>query len=237
MLRALAEGGVTSEAMADPAERRLRRKLDRFAPALDGQLAGHRPSPLGPPIRRLGEIDRDLAEVESAIGAAMRPFAVQRAHLATVPGVDAPTAGSMAAEIGVDVAAFGTVQRLAAWVGVCPAGHESVGKRTRRGTRKGDTSLKAAPVAAVSASRAKGTYSHDKFHRLKARTGTEKAATAVVHKLLVAVFQMLRRGVDFADLGADDLDRIDKHRTAKRPVRRLDALGHAVMLRPRTATA
>ena len=47
---------------------------------------------------------------------------------------------------------------------------------------------------------------------------------------------MLRRGVVFADLGADYLDRVDKHRTAKRLVRRLDALGYDVMLRPK-ATA
>ena len=42
---------------------------------------------------------------------------------------------------------------------------------------------------------------------------------------------MLRRGVGFADLGAHDLDRITKHSTAKRLVRRLDALGYGVMHR------
>ncbi len=46
---------------------------------------------------------------------------------------------------------------------------------------------------------------------------------------------MLQRAVAFADLGADYLDRVDKHRTAKRLVRRLDALGYAVMLRPKPA--
>ncbi len=49
------------------------------------------------------------------IGAAMRPFAVQQACLATIPGVDELTAASVIAEIGVDMAAFGTAQRLAAW--------------------------------------------------------------------------------------------------------------------------
>jgi hypothetical protein len=46
---------------------------------------------------------------------------------------------------------------------------------------------------------------------------------------------MLQRGTVFADLGADHLDRLDKHRTAKRLVRRLGALGYDVMLRPRAA--
>jgi transposase len=119
---------------------------------------------------------------------------------------------------------------------ICPARRESAGKQKRRGTRKGNTFLKATLVtAAVSASQAKGTYLRDKFHRLKARLGAKKAAMAVAHKILGAIFHMLQRGVDFADLGGDYLDRIDKHRTAKRLVRRLGALGYEVMLRPRTA--
>ena len=47
---------------------------------------------------------------------------------------------------------------------------------------------------------------------------------------------MLQRGVGFADLGGDYLDRVDKYRTAKHLVRRLAALGYDVMLRPK-ATA
>jgi transposase len=91
-------------------------------------------------------------------------------------------------------------------------------------------------IAAVSASQAKGTYLRDKFHRLKARMGTKKAAMAVAHKILVAVFHMFQRGATFADLGGDYLDRVNKHSTAKRLVRRLDALGYNVMLQPK-ATA
>ena len=57
----------------------------------------------------------------------------------------------------------------------------------------------------------------------------------MAHKILVAAFHMLRRAVAFADLGAGYLDRIDKHRTAKRLVRRLDPLGYDVMLRSKAA--
>lgn len=65
--------------------------------------------------------------------------------------------------------------------------------------------------------------------------GAKKAAMAVAHKILLAVFHMLQRTVAFADLGGDYLDRVDKHRTAKRLVRRLGALGYEVMLRPKAA--
>ena len=150
--------------------------------------------------------------------------------------MDELTAAAIVAEIGVDMSAFGTARRLAAWAGVCPANHESAGKLKRRGTRKGNPYLKAVLMtAAVCASRTRGTYLRDKFHRLRTRMGTKKAAMAIAHKILLAVFHMLQRAVVFADLGADYLDRLDKHRTAKRLVRRLDALGYDVLLRPKAA--
>jgi transposase len=237
MLEALAAGTATPAAMADLAKRRLRRKLDRLALALDGHLAEHQRLLLTMHIRRLEGIDRDLAEVEAAIAAAMRPFAAEQALLVTIPGVDALTAAAIIAEIGVDMAVFGTAGRLAAWAGLCPANRESAGKRRKRGTRRGDPHLKATLVtAAVCAARTKGgTYLRDKFHRLRARLGAKKAAVAVAHKILVAVFHMLQRAVALADLGADYLDRLDKHRTAKRLLRRLGELGYEVMLRPKAA--
>jgi transposase len=232
MLRALAEGTADPAKMADLAKRRLRRKRDRLTLALDGHLAEHQRFLLGLHIRRLEELGRDLAEVEAAIGAAMRPFAAQQALLLAIPGVDALTAAAIIAEIGVDMAAFGTAQRLAAWAGLCPANHESAGKQKRRGTRKGNPHLKATLVtAAVCGARTRGSYLRDKFHRLRTRMGAKKAAVAVAHKILVAAFHMLQRAVAFVDLGADYLDRLDKHRIAKRLVRRLDALGYDVMLR------
>jgi transposase len=136
MLKALAEGVATPVAMAELAKRRLRRKIDQLALALDSHLAEHQRLLLRLHLRRLEEIGRDLAEVETAITAAVRPFAGQQALLMTIPGVNALTAAAIIAEIGVDMAGFGTARRLAAWAGVCPANHESAGKRKKRGTRK-----------------------------------------------------------------------------------------------------
>jgi transposase len=131
-------------------------------------LAAHQRFLLGLHIRRLEEIGRDLAELEAAI----------------------------VAEIGVDMAAFGSAQRLAAWAGFCPASHESAGKRKRRGTRKGNPHLKATLVtAAVCGTRTRGSYLRDEFHRLRARMESKKAAVAVAHEILVAAFHMLRRAV------------------------------------------
>src|SRR3712207_9435449 len=107
----------------------------------------------------------------------MRPFAAQQALLLTIPGVDALTAAAIIAEIGVDMAVFGTAQRLAAWAGLCPANHEGAGKRKRRGAREGNPHLKATLVtAAVCGARTRGSDLRDKFHRLRSeerRVGKE----------------------------------------------------------------
>ena len=168
-------GGAAPAEMAELAKRRLRRKVDQLALALEGHLVEHQRLLLSLRIRRLAEIDRDLTEIGAAIAAAMRPFAAQQANLVTIPGVDELMAATIIAEVGVDMATFGTAQRLAAWAGVCPASHESAGKQMQRGTRKGNTFLKAALVtAAMSAAQTKGTYLRDKFYRLKTRIGGQE---------------------------------------------------------------
>ncbi len=71
-----------------------------------------------------------------------------------------------------------------------------------------------------------------------------KRAAAIFDRVVIGVVNeprhkqptfSLEERVAFADLGADYLDRVDKHRTAKRLVRRLGELGYEVMLRPKAA--
>jgi transposase len=49
--------------------------------------------------------------------------------LLTLPGIDRLAAAKWLVEIGTDMAAFGTADRLSKWAGVCPGHHESAGKR------------------------------------------------------------------------------------------------------------
>lgn len=198
MLKALVQGTQTPAAMADLAKRQLRRKINNLTLALDGHLTDHHRFLLRLHIRRLEEVERALTEVEARITKTIRPFAGQCARLTQIPGVNAVTAASILAAIGPDMSVFGSARRLAAWAGVCPANYESAGKAKRRGTRKGNVHLKTTLMtAAIAAARTKGTYFRDKFHRLKARLGAKKAAMAIVHKILVAVFHMLARTVDW----------------------------------------
>jgi transposase len=50
----------------------------------------------------------------------MAPDREQQPRLMAIPGVDAVAAATILAEVGIDMAVFGTAKHLAAWAGVCP---------------------------------------------------------------------------------------------------------------------
>jgi transposase len=234
MLRALVENAATPEQMADLARGKLRRKLAPLARALEGRLTEHHRFVLALHLRRMAAIEDDLAALDARIEARMEPFRAQRALLRQIPGVDDRVAATIIAEIGVDMGVFGSAMRLASWAGVCPGNHESAGRRRKGTTRRGDVHLKTALVtAAIGASRRKGSYYKDKYHRLKARRGYLRAAIAIAHKILVAAYHMLATGAPFRDLGEAYLDQQARRRTTANLIRRLNTLGYDVILQPR----
>jgi transposase len=236
MMTALVENTATPQEMADLAKRKLRRKLEPLAQALDGRLTEHNRYLLAFHLRRVEAIEADLRALDARIEEAARPYAAQRRLLRQIPGVDDRIAVAILAEIGIDMTVFGNAQRLAAWAGVCPGNHESAGKKKRTATRKGNLHLKTTLVqAAVCAARKKGSYYKDKYHRLKARRGSRRAAMAIAHKILIAVFHMLAKAFPFQELGEAFLDQQARQRTTTNLVRRLNNLGYDVLLRPKVA--
>ena len=87
--------------------------------------------------------------------------------------------------------------------------------------------------AAISAARTKGSYLKDKFHRLKARRGAMRAALAIAHKILVAAYHMLAKGLPYRELGEAYLDQIAQTRTVANLKRRIERLGYDVTLEPK----
>jgi transposase len=236
MLKALIENTATPQEMADLAKRKLRRKLEPLALALDGRLTEHHRYLLAFHLRRVEAIEADLRTLDERIEETARPYAAQRQLLRQIPGVDDRIAVAIIAEIGIDMTVFGNAERLAAWAGVCPGNHESAGKKKRATTRKGNIHLKTTLVqAAVCAARTKGSYYKDKYHRLKARRGAPRATMAIAHKILVAVFHMLAKSIPFKELGEAFLDQQARTRTTTNLVRRLNNLGYDVLLRPKVA--
>ncbi|MFZ1012055.1 MAG: IS110 family transposase [Terracidiphilus sp.] len=122
---------------------------------------------------------------------------VRARWLQSVPGIGAYSAMVILAEIG-DIQRFGNKRALASYAGLTPVVRESAGKRKRGGIgHHGSQTLRwimlqAAQVAARYCPAAK-----DYYVRLRKRKPAQVAKIALAHKLLTAVWALLRHGVCF----------------------------------------
>src|ERR1039458_1969881 len=102
----------------------------------------------------------------------MEPFRGARDLISTIPGISTRVADVVIAETGADMSRFPTAGHLASWAGTCPGSNESAGRVKSTRTRPGNPYLKGAlGVAALSASRSKGTYFSVKYRRIASRRG------------------------------------------------------------------
>lgn len=233
MLEAIANGQDSGEALAELAQGLLKKKKGALCKALDGRVSEHHRFVLRMQLDRLKALEADLAKLDAYVESKMEPYRSQQRALEEIPGIGAYTARTIIAEIGVDMTVFKNEHRLAAWAGLCPGNNESAGKRLSGRTRKGNVHLRTALVeASMSAIRKKGSYLRSKYYKLKSRMGIKRAAVAIAHKILIAAFRILADGTLYQDLGDGYLDSLNKARTSRQLVRRLEALGFRVAIEP-----
>jgi transposase len=238
MLRALIEGKASPQEMAGLAKKQLRKKIPELELALEGRVEEHHRFLLKLQLDRLESVEKDLEVLQQRMQQKLEPYTAQLALLDEIPGVDWTLAAVIIAELGVDMSVFDNVSQLASWAGVCPGNNESAGKRKSSRIPKGNVYLKSALVeAAHSAAKAKGTYLRDKFYRLKARRGYKRAAVAIAHKILMAIYHMLSQQVSYNDLGDLYLDKLNKHHLTRNLTHRLERLGYTVTLTPQEKAA
>src|SRR5215472_16498195 len=211
MLRALIEGQASPKEMAQLAKNKLRNKIPELELALEGRIEEHHRFLLKLQLDRLESVEKPIEVLQQPIQQKLQPYTAKLALLDEIPGVDCILAAVIIAELGVDMSVFESVSQLASWAGVCSGNNESAGKR------------KSSRIP-------KGTYLRDKFYRLKARRGYKRAAVAIAHKILVAIYHMLSQQVSYNDLGDLYLDNINKKHLTRNLVHRLERLGYAVTL-------
>jgi transposase len=241
MLQALLNGQEDPKVLAELAKGRLRSKRAELERALVGCITAHHRFMLSELLVQLDFLDEQIAKVEARIEgqlAQMPEYLEAIELLDTIPGVSRQLATMIVAEIGIDMSRFPSDRHLTAWAGVAPGNNETGGKRRSGKTRKGNRYLQRGLVlAARAAARTKHTYLRSLYHRLAARRGKGRAAVAVGRTILQAAYFMLKRGEAYHDLGEDYLDRMDRERTSRRLIKRLQALGFDVAVKDQTATA
>ena len=145
--------------------------------------------------------------------------------LQTIPGIDRLAAASMLAEIGPDMSVCGSARAFAAWAGVSPRNHESVGKRRRSATRKGSRHLRAAFVeAAHGAVRTRNCQFEGFCRNVAARRESKRAIVTTAHKMARIVYVLLCDRVPYRHPGTD-YEALPVGRNAPRRLRQLDRFG------------
>jgi len=233
MLEALIAGVSDPEQLADLARMRLRAKIPELRLALQGRVTEHHRFLLRMHLDHIVHLEELIGRLSGRIEEVMAPFAEAATRLATIPGVSQRVAETVVAEIGPRMEQFPTAGHLASWAGLSPGNNQSGGKRRSGHTTHGKRWLRQMLVqAAWAASRTKGTYLAAQYRRLVKRRGAKRALVAVGHTLLVMIYQVLKKGTVYAELGADFLERLEPERLTRQLVKRLEALGHKVTLEP-----
>ncbi len=235
MLAALAKGEQDPQKLADLARSRLRGKLEQRVQALEGCLQEHHRFLLDEMLKDLKQLEDSVVRVESEITRRMAPFEAVLQRLETIKGVSRVTAWSLVAEMGTNMEQFPTADHLASWAGVCPGNNESAGKRKSGKTRPGNRWLRRALCeAAWAAAHSKDNYLSAQFKRLAIRRGSKRALMAVANTILRIAYHLITQQAVYRDLGADYFDRGHEQQLTRRLVKRLEKLGHEVVLRPAT---
>jgi len=236
MLQALLRGETDVEKMADLAEGRLRGKIPQLRLALEGHVTAHHRFVLERLLAHLDFLDHEQPLLDEEIArreAELLPRDDAK-RLDAIPGVNVTTIQNVIAEIGPDRSVFPDEHHLSSWTGLCPGNEESAGRRLRSATRHGNRWLRRALTeAAWAASHAKDSYLATQYRRLAARRGKKRALLAVGHSILVIIYHLLKHHLEYKDLGRDYFDRLEPERLRRYLVKRLEALGHKVILLPR----
>jgi hypothetical protein len=131
---------------------------------------------------------------------------------------------------------FPSAAHLCSWAKVAPGNNESAGKRYASRIGQGNRWLRAALVqAAWAAIKQVGTYLHGVYRRLVVRHGAKKAIIAVAHRILIAIYHVLRKGEPYHEFGGIRAVR-NAEAGVKRLLRQGEQLGYQVTLTPKVAS-
>ena len=223
MVKAIILGQAPHEVLQF-ASRRLKASREEIFDALQGELTDSHRFVLDELMRHIEEIEARIARFDTRLLDGLKDERNTLALLQTLPGVDLIGAAMLLVEIGSDMAAFGTADRLASWVGICPGNNESAGKRKSGRVRKGNLYVRRLLCEfAHAASRTKSVF-QSKFKSLIVRRGHKRAIVALAHKILRTLFFMIKRREHYRD-SATDYEALSVQRNAPRWIKALTRFG------------
>ena len=183
-LATLARAGLLRASFIPRAEFRQLRLVARQRQKLVGMLSAE---------KIMHHIEQRIARMDACLLRGLQAWQPQLNLLQTMPGVDLIGAAMLLVEIGADMAAFGSAERLASWVGICPGNNESAGKRKTGRIRKGNAWVRRLLCEFAQAAARTRCALRAKFDAIAIRKGRKKSVIALAHKMLRTLYAMLKK--------------------------------------------
>ncbi len=229
MLKALADGETSPEAVAALADKQLRATPAQLCDALGACTE------LNPVYRRLLKMAlEELQFLEQQIGKLEQEMASllsqhrMRCSVWQVPGLGVDSAQQIIAEVGAEAATFASAKNLSSWVGACSGEEESAGVNPNHRSPKGNRHMRRIlNQSANAAVKHKGSIFEVVYRRLVPRLGHNQTIGAIAHRLCRLIWLILHRGVRYEERGPAVNQRSKQQRTA-RMIRQLRSFGYRV---------
>ena len=217
----------------------LKASSDELVEACKGCLSSLQKKMIREILSHIDELTQHIKNLDDDIDHHMNDDEHKAAEaIRSVTGIGADSAKAIISVIGTDMERFPSDAHISSWAGLCPGNNESAGKRRSGKTRKGNKLLRTTLiVCAHSAVKVKSSYFYAQYKRIAGHRGSKKAYVAVAHSMLIAIYHVLKDGVQFQDLGASYYNQFNRERKINSYLLKLKALGWQEPCATEVATA
>lgn len=205
----------------------LKASKEQIIDDLNGVMSDLQRKMMGILLNHLDELNIHISQLDEDIDNFMKPEEKNAsAAIQSITGIGNTSAQAIVSVIGTNMERFPSDGHISSWAGLCPGDNESAKKRKSGKTRKGNALLRTTLITcAHSAVKNKKSYFYAQFMRISAHRGKKRAYVAVAHSMLIAIYHILRHGVEYKDLGAEYYNQFNKERKINAYLKKLKALG------------
>jgi transposase len=228
----VAPSPISSEQVHQAARGKLKGKADELVRAVSGSFEDHHRFLLSALLQTIDKLEQIVCDLDNRLKALMTDHAHLLERMDQVPGVNDVAARGILAEIGADLEAFPSPGALCSWAGLSPGNNESAGKRHSGKSPVRKHHLKTLLIeVAWAAIKTKNSFYRAKYYALKARRGAKKAIVGIAHRILKAIYHIIKNGAVFKDLGTDYMTQAHRARKIHRLNNQANELGYQLVPR------
>lgn len=195
-------GQISVEDIERCAKGTLRKKVAELHRSIQGFFEEHHRFQLASLMHIITTLEQENESIDNRMRELMQAHNDLIRRMDEVPGINELSAQYILSELGPELDEFANAAALASWAGLCPGNNESAGKRRSGRSPVKKHHLKTIMIeVAWAAVKKKETYYRDKYWRLRYRLGPKKAIVAIAHRIIKALFFIIKKGEKYRELG------------------------------------